>query len=76
MVQVQRKTKFPKRKYRIIYADPPWDYYSAWDIENSDSAGIWGLGQVQYNTLNIEVVKKLPVQDIAQNDCFLFINFE
>lgn len=73
MVQVQRKKRFPKRKYRIIYADPPWDYHSAWYRENSNSAGIWGLAQDHYKTMNIEDVKKLPVQDIAQNDCFLFM---
>lgn len=65
--------KFPKKKYSIIYADPPWDYYSAWYRKNSDSAGIWGLAQDHYNTMPLPDIMKLPVQNISADNCFLFM---
>lgn len=65
--------KIKNKKYNIIYADPPWDYYSAWKRKNSDSAGIWGLARDHYNTMKIGDIKKLPVNDIACDDCFLFL---
>lgn len=64
---------FPDKKYNIIYADPAWDYSSAWKRENSDSAGIWGLAQNHYNTMSLEDIKKLPVSNIADDNCFLFL---
>jgi len=67
------KVKIGNKKYSIIYADPPWDYYSAWKRKNSDSAGIWGLAQDHYNTMNIEDVKSLPIEKITRDDCFLFL---
>ena len=65
--------RFPNKKYKIISADPPWDYHSAWKRENSNSAGIWGLAQDHYNSMKIDDIKNLPVQDIADTDCFLFL---
>ncbi len=64
---------FPNKKYKIIYADPPWDYYSAWYRKGSDSAGIWGLAQNHYKTMKLEDVKKLPIQKISADNCFLFL---
>jgi len=64
---------FPEKKYKIIYADPPWDYHTAWKRENSDSAGIWGLANNHYQTIEFEQLKKLPINNIADADCFLFM---
>jgi len=69
----QKNTHFPNKKYKIIYADPPWDYYSAWKRKNSDSAGIWGLAQDHYNTMPLNEIKELAVKNICDDDCFLFL---
>lgn len=54
---------FPDRKYNIIYADPPWSY-------NDKSC----IGSVQdYDTLSLEDIKNLPVQDITADDTILFL---
>tara|TARA_Y100001938_G_scaffold139266_1_gene205889 strand:- start:155 stop:694 length:540 start_codon:yes stop_codon:yes gene_type:complete len=58
---------FPKKKYNIIYADPPWKY-KVWS----------GKGQKKtadnhYQTLNIEDIKSLPINEIADVNCILFI---
>ena len=55
---------FPNKKYNIIYADPAWSY-----DEN------WGNGCVKhhYETTGIEEMKKLPVADIADDNCYLYM---
>ena len=62
-------TQFPNKKYKIIYADPPWEYSS----DPNSKRGIWGLAHQQYDTMNLESIKNLPVSTIADNDCILFL---
>lgn len=52
------------KKYKIIYADPPWSY---------KDSGCIGAAAKQYNTMTMEELKKLPVKDIADNNCVLFM---
>lgn len=51
------------KKYNIIYADPPWQY---WD-------GGFKNQSLHYKTMTIEEICNLPVKDIADNDCILFL---
>ncbi len=60
---------FPNKKYKIIYADPPWSYESG----VSPRRGIWGLAQYHYNTMSNEDIQNLPVSEIADKDCMLFL---
>lgn len=53
-----------KKKYKIIYADPPWKY---------DDEGCQGTAINHYNTMSNEEICKLPVKDLADEDCILFI---
>lgn len=62
-------TGFPNKKYKIIYADPPWEYTS----DNNAKRKIWGLAHRVYDTMNHDQLKELPVQDIADDDCILFM---
>lgn len=57
---------FPNRKYNIIYADPPWSY------RDKCHAGKRGAGY-KYPTQEIEWIKNLPVQNICNDNCFLFL---
>lgn len=59
----------PDKKYKIIYADPPWEYSS----DPNSKRGIWGLAHQQYKTLSIDDLKKLPIRKISDNDCILFM---
>ena len=56
--------KFPNKKYQIIYADPPWRY--------KDKGAPYGTKD-RYDVLNIENIKNIPVQKIADIDCILFL---
>ncbi len=53
------------KKYKIIYADPPWRYR---DLNMINSSVI-----DHYDVLSNEELKKLPIQELADKDCILFL---
>ena len=57
---------FPDKKYKIIYADPPWSY------KDKCSAGERGAGY-KYKTQDIDWIKNLPVNNISDKDSILFM---
>lgn len=74
--------KLPQKKFDVIYADPPWDYNgklqfdkSSTNSENLDlSRKIFiSSASFKYPTLKTVELMKLPVQEIANDDCLLFM---
>jgi N6-adenosine-specific RNA methylase IME4 len=57
------EVKLPAKKYQIIYADPPWSYNDKLDKRR----------RLKYGTEDIEWIADLPVGDIADKDCTLFL---
>ena len=58
--------KLPNKKYKIIYADPPWSY--------KDKALAGNRGACcKYPVMSIDEIENLPVKDIADDDCILFM---
>lgn len=53
-----------KKKYNIIYADPPWRY----EIRKGQ-----GVAEDHYATMSIQEICELPVQELAAQDCVLFL---
>ena len=58
---------FPNKKYNIIYADPAWSY-KVWSKKGQGRSA-----EHHYSTMNIDDIKNLPIQDIADDNCILFI---
>lgn len=56
-----------QKKYGVIYADPPWHYkvYS--------KKGMGRSAESHYPTMKLEDIKALPVADLADRDCALFL---
>lgn len=54
-----------KKKYKIIYADPPWQYNDTLKSMNT-------AAEVHYDVMNIDDICNLPIKDIADDDCILF----
>jgi N6-adenosine-specific RNA methylase IME4 len=54
------------RKYKIIYADPPWKY-------DNEMSGNPAWGGKTYPTMPLQQIKDLPVGEIADKDCALFL---
>jgi len=53
----------PPGKYNIIYADPPWQYFEGGYKNQSQ----------HYNTLEFSDIKNLKIQEIAADNCILFL---
>jgi len=55
------------KKYKVIYADPPWEIKSMvldkWKSPLSD----------KYNTMSFDDIKKIPVNNVSDDDCSLFL---
>ena len=72
----------PNKKYDIIYADPPWDYGGKLQFDKS-SKGVDELDTnkkifissacFKYPTLKTSELKKLPLKNIAKDNCLLFM---
>lgn len=72
----------PNQKFDIIYADPPWDYNgklqfdkssrSADDIDLKKNIFI-SSASFKYPTLKLPELMKIPVQEICNDDCLLFM---
>ena len=59
--------KFPDKKYNIIYADPAW-HFSNWSGKGTVKAPI-----NHYQTMSLTDICRLPVKEIADKNCVLFI---
>ena len=55
------------KKYKIIYADPPWQY----SVYSKKGKG--RSAENHYHTMNIDDIRLLPVGEIADDDCVLFL---
>lgn len=60
-----KATEWPKGKYRVIYADPPWQY--------GDERSGFGGATDHYNTMTMEDLKAMPVASLAENNSVLFL---
>jgi len=59
---------FPNKKYQIIYADPPWDFKTYSEKGKRAKFG-WGA----YITMTDKEIFDLPIKDISDNNCVLFL---
>jgi 16S rRNA G966 N2-methylase RsmD len=74
--------RFPEKKYSIIYADPPWDYGGKMQFDKSGTKAKnenWekkifiSSANFKYPTLKTKQLKLLPVREITNEDCLLFM---
>ena len=53
-----------RKKYNVIYADPPWRYRNKPNGRSPED---------HYPTMHMEDIKALPVKELAADDCVLFL---
>lgn len=58
----------PEGVYRVIYADPPWEYG---DKRTNDEHS--GSAESQYPTMSIDEICAMPVRELAASDSVLFL---
>ena len=56
---------FPDKKYQTIYTDPPWYEVGSGKIKRG--------ADKHYSLMKTTDIKMLPVQDIADNECWLYM---
>ena len=61
--------KFSDKKYKIILADPPWKYN---DKLGTNSAKM-GVYYKYYKGMELKDICNLPIQDLADDNCILFL---
>ena len=62
----------PNGRFAIIYADPPWDYKGQLQHAGAGNSDTGGAVR-HYPTVTLDTLKTLPVSDIAEDDCLLFL---
>ena len=74
--------ELPKKKYQVIYADPPWDYGGKMQYDKttikSENEGFKreifiSSASFKYPTLKLKELMTLDVNEIAADDCILFM---
>lgn len=60
----------PDAKYRIVYADPPWQYNDSGVITENDN---YGHAERHYPTMSIDQLCLLPVKNMIETDAVLFL---
>lgn len=55
------------RKWRVLYADPPWSFRNRSELGEDRNANR------HYDTMSIEDIMAMPVKDIAEDDAVLFM---
>ena len=55
------------KKYGVIYADPPWAY-RVWSQKGKGRSA-----ESHYSTMSLDDIKALPVGELADKDCALFM---
>ena len=60
--------ELPNKKYQIIYADPPWEVKAGppWSSNGKSQP-------LEYPTMTIDEIKKMPIKEIADKDCHLYL---
>ena len=58
------------KKYNIIYADPAWKFGNSVYQDNGRKGRELNK---QYNTMSINEIKELPLENISADDCALFM---
>lgn len=60
----------PPKKYRILYADPPWKYNDSGAIGETDN---YGRAERHYPTMSITELCALSVKELADDNAVLFL---
>ena len=53
--------ELPNKKYRVIYADPPWNEQGGGKIKRGADR--------HYNLMKTKDIKELPVSNLADEQC-------
>lgn len=67
-IKAAESPPLPDGVYRVIYADPPWEYG---DKRTNDAQS--GSAESRYPTMPVEAICGMPIRDMAAGDSVLFL---
>jgi N6-adenosine-specific RNA methylase IME4 len=67
-MSILETTNDPQKKYKIILADPPWRFGN-----KKTGGGMKSGAESHYRTMSLENICSMPINDIAEDDCVLFM---
>ena len=65
--------ELPKKKYQVIYADPPWKTSYAKELKNNVSGTKSMDTKLPYQTMTDKEIMALPIAELTDNDAILFL---
>lgn len=68
-LQANSNAKFPSGQFRIIYADPPWQYNDRRD----GLPGEYSAPEDHYPTMPLQTICDMPIRQISDPDSVLFL---
>lgn len=73
---VRRMLGLPNKKYKVIYADPPWRY--SFSKPTASKGGNKGDGysagvNYYYDTMTLNEIKEIPINNLADRNAVLFL---
>lgn len=75
-MSAQLLSSLPKKKFKVIYADPPWRF-ATWNkataVKARDSKSAYLSAAVHYTTMPTIDICRLPVWELCADDCVLFM---
>lgn len=71
-VTKSKKEKKMKKRYDVVYCDPPWDYKGQTQHAGTKSSNTGGA-KTHYGTLELKDLCKLNVPSICNDDCLIFM---
>lgn len=57
-----------KKRYRTIYADPPWQFQNRTGKVAPEHKRL-----TRYGTMKLDEIKQLPVSEVADEKCHLYL---
>ncbi len=62
-----------RKKYNVIYADPPWSYENKTTGRTNGNQPEGSGALAKYNLMSLDDIKSMPIGDMTDNDSLLFM---
>jgi len=67
-----KHAEWPSGKYRIIYADPPWQYSNSMPVDG-ENTGHFHEQADHYSLMSLDDITKMPVSELSLDNAVLFL---
>lgn len=69
----EKVQELPRGKYRVLYADPPWQYGNTFSGGDADFTSRWTAAETHYPSMPLSELKALDIPSITADDAVLWL---